>query len=523
MAGQCTEVTYDLTVTVEGNGAGAVSSMSGSMSGDGACAFGACTRSFLEGTRVELAAEASAGAFLGWAQECRGPGSCAMVMDRDRAATALFGTPGHPRWVKQVGGTGWDGGSGVAVDGDENVIAVGVFSGSLQIGDFTLTSTGYSDVFVIKLNGLTGDVIWAKHFGGLQSTGRLGNTAGGRAVRIDASNNIYVMGYFAGGIDFGGGELRSAGLDVFVLKLTAGGDHVWSRQFGGAGSEEGEALAVRGNAIAFVGRQSATTSYYSYMFVVRMTTDGELIWSKSLGGANYVHGHDVALDSSENVLVVGEFRQTVDFGGGTLVASDSDVFIAKYAGPTGTHLFSKRYGGMQGDAAISVAVDSSDNIVVAGNFCGAVDFGGPVPLGVASERNIFVAKYTLAGAHLWAKSFRSSGTGDQSTKSLAVDGMGDVVLTGEFCGTISFGGAEMSAAGECFGIFDIFAVRLANANGSHVSSVRAGSRVRLVHIALAVDGRLYLVGDFIDFAELGGKSVTPVGVTDGYILALAPL
>jgi hypothetical protein len=75
-------------------------------------------------------------------------------------------TPGQPRWVQQVGGSGWDLGNGVATDGDGNVIAVGTFSESLQLGATTLTSAGGDDVFVIKLNGITGDVIWAKRFGG---------------------------------------------------------------------------------------------------------------------------------------------------------------------------------------------------------------------------------------------------------------------------------------------------------------------------------------------------------------------
>jgi hypothetical protein len=528
VGGQCTEVTYDLTVTVEGNGVGAVSSASGPMSGEGECSSGVCTRSFLEGTRVELAAEARSGAFLGWAQECRGPGACAVVMDRDRAATALFGTPGHPRWVKQVGGTGWDYGNGVAVDGDGNVIAVGSFSESLQIGGFTLTNAGYSDVFVAKLNGLTGEVIWAKRFGTVQSS------AGGEAVRTDAANNIYVMGSFYGAVDFGGGELRSAGQDVFVLKLTSGGDHVWSRRFGGVRDETASAIAIRGDDIAFVGLFTQPTiigslipahlgSFSSDIYVVRMTTDGELIWSKSMGGADQDFVDDVALDSSGNVVIVGMFVGTVDFGGGPLSASGGDIYMAKYAGVNGAHLFSKRYGGMEGDGATSVAVDSTDNIIVAGHFKGSVDFGGPVPLGAVGESNIFVAKYTLAGAHLWARAFHATSATAltiQYPRSMVVNDAGDVVLAGEFRGTISFGGPELSSAAEWQ--TDIFAVRIAGAGGGHVSSIRAGSRASVTRIALGAADRLYLAGYFDVFAELGSKGLTPVN-RDAFILALAPL
>jgi hypothetical protein len=166
-----------------------------------------------------------------------------------------------------------------------------------------------------------------------------------------------------------------------------------------------------------------------------------------------------------------------------------------------------------------------DNIIVVGYFTGTVDFGGPVPLVSNGYANMFVAKYTLAGAHLWAKSFRATNamnSGSQMARSVMVDHADDVVLVGQFCGTISFGGPELSSASECSG-WDIFAVRLTGAEGNHVSSVRAGSRADVARSALAPGGRPYLVGYFNGFAELGGKGLTAVNGVDAFILALAPL
>ncbi len=534
LSAECTG--FDLTISVEGDGAGAVSSMPGDL----VCSSGTCTRSFAEGTRIELAAEAKDGAFLGWSQVCQGPGACTMVMDRDRSATALFGTPGHARWVQQLGGIGGDSANGVATDGDGNVIAVGHFSDSIRIGATTLTSAGGGDVFVIKLHGITGEVIWAKSFGGL-------GDEGGSAVRTDALNNVYVMGKFIGNVDFGGGEMGSiGGQDLFVLKLNPNGDHVWSRQFGGNGDQLGHDLAIRGNAIAIsgvrtqgyaIGGMSPQNLGYLFndIYVLLLTLDGELIWSKTLGGPGPDAGLGIALDSSGNVVVVGEFEATVDFGGGPLTSADNswDVFVVKYAGATGAHLFSKSYGGTRTDAARSVVVDSMDNIIVVGYFESTVDFGGPVPLTAANNYgDIFVAKYTLAGAHLWAESFHATGVtghGYQFPSSVVVDHAGAVMITGQFCGTISFGGDEISSANGCLmsggsaAPNDIFAARLESLSGGHVSSVRAASRAEPNHSTVAADGRLYLVGHFDRFAEIGGAGLMPVSGTDAFILALAPL
>jgi hypothetical protein len=529
VSGECAAITHDLSISVEGDGAGIVSSLPGDL----VCSAGTCTGAFLEGTRVELAADARSGGFLGWSQACQGPGACSAVMDRDRSVTALFGTPGHGRWVRQIGGAGWEYGSGVTTDGDGNLIAVGLFSDSLQIGATTLISAGNYDVFVVKVNGLTGNVIWAKRFGGLEYEG-------GNAVRTDASNNIYVTGSFAGSVDFGGGELQAAGTkDMFVLKLTAAGGHVWSRQFGGVEREFGDSLAVRDNAIAVVGTRSQPAAIggsilpdfganYTDIYIVMVTTDGEFVWSKSMGGPSWDSALGVALDSSGNVVVSGKFAGTVDFGGSLLTSatSNSDVFVAKYAGSTGAHLFSRRYGGTEEDRGSSVAVDAMDNIVVTGFFGGIADFGGPVAL-VAVNTDAFVAKYTLAGAYLWAKSFGARGAtspGIAIARSVALDPAGDVVLTGQFCGTISFGGAEISSAGVCSaGAEDIFAVRLAGADGGHLNSVRAGSRAEAPHITVTANGSLNLVGHFDGFAELGSHGLTSVNGDDAFILALSPL
>jgi hypothetical protein len=70
---------------------------------------------------------------------------------------------------------------------------------------------------------------------------------------------------------------------------------------------------------------------------------------------------------------------------------------------------------------------------------------------------------------------------------------------------------------------DAFAVRIAGTDGTHVSSVRAASRAEIARTAVAADGRLYLVGAFSQYAEIGGHVMTPVSGTDAFVLALAPL
>src|SRR6185295_4557305 len=135
---------------------------------------------------------------------------------------ALFGTPGQALWVQQFGNEGEDVGHALAVDSDSNLITVGGFTGTVTFDGTGLTAAGGSDIYVAKLSSSTGQVIWAKRFGGTSDDF-------GLAVALDSSNNIYIAGTFQGSIDFGGGTIQSAGgSDAFVLKLTADGNYVWA-------------------------------------------------------------------------------------------------------------------------------------------------------------------------------------------------------------------------------------------------------------------------------------------------------
>jgi len=174
------------------------------------------------------------------------------------------------------------------------------------------------------------------------------------------------------------------------------------------------------------------------------------------------------------------------------------------------------------DTASAVAVDAADDIFVVGGFYGTANFGGAGPLTATSGSDVYIVKYTLAGAYLWARSF--GGTGSEVATAAAVNGLGDVVIVGTFCGTISFGGPPMSSTSAC-SFTDAFAARLTTPDGSYVNSVRAGGTGSEVGsgVSLSSDGRFYVTGDFNGFAEFGGHALTPLGIADSYILGLAPL
>ena len=177
----------------------------------------------------------------------------------------------------------------------------------------------------------------------------------------------------------------------------------------------------------------------------------------------------VAVDGSGNVVVTGySYNGTPNY--------DSDYYTAKYAAADGALLWEKRYNGPANsdDAANAVAVDGSGNVVVTGSsyngdrmprllhgqVCGggrraalgetlqrpgeqrrsatavAVDGSGNVVvtgifLQCQSNDDYYTAKYAAAdGALLWEKRYNGPANGDDYAKAVAVDGSGNVVVTG---------------------------------------------------------------------------------------------
>ena len=445
-------------------------------------------------------------------------------------ATALVNTPtcpvvgtGQRRWAKRWGGASADNGKAITTDGSGNVLVGGSFAGTVDFGGGALSSGGMDDAFVAKYLS-DGTPVWSRRLGGTGNDGVTG-------IAVDRSGNVFVTGYFQNAVDFGGGALSSAGLnDIFVAKYSATGGFLWAKRFGSTSDDEGFGVAVDGNgdvlvtgmfstSITFGGTTLSTFGGGPGMFVAKLSgATGAHVWSKNLFALSVSYGFGVAVDSAGNALVTGDFFGDAIVNGVRYPnAGQADVFLAKYAAADGAEVWFDHFGGPNYDLGTGVAVDASNNAIITGQFNGAVNFGAGTYTSVNND--VFVAKYAgTTGAWMW--STHATGPGFENATGIAVDGSGNVAVTGIFDNSINFGGGALATAGSG----DIFVAKLTGTSGSQLWSRRFGGTTNDGGSAVAIDGsgNVVITGWFVATVDFGRGPLTSAGGSDIFVVDLTP-
>jgi hypothetical protein len=111
-----------------------------------------------------------------------------------------------PVWAARFGGTGEERGTAVALDPSGDVYVAGQFQGQVAFGAVNLMAAGMHDIFVAKLHGNTGGVVWAIQLGGAgdDGPGRIVVDKAGHPVLAGSINGDAVIASF----DAGNGAVR---------------------------------------------------------------------------------------------------------------------------------------------------------------------------------------------------------------------------------------------------------------------------------------------------------------------------
>ena len=250
------------------------------------------------------------------------------------------------------------------------------------------------------------------------------NAVHNNSISIDSVGNIYLSGYFAGlNVDFdpyGDGDEHSSngGNDIFLTKINADGSYGYTKTMGGVGNDSGVSVVLDSSDNVYltghysdtvdfdpngVGDEHTSNDFTEDIFLTKINADDSYGYTKTMGGENDDRSNSVTVDSLNNVYISGYFAGLVDFdpiGDGDEHSSNTDsndIFITKINADA-SYGGTKIIGGDGADAGVSVVLDSSDNVYLAGHFAGTVDFD-PSAEGIeeqisAGTTDVFLAKFS---------------------------------------------------------------------------------------------------------------------------------
>ena len=344
------------------------------------------------------------------------------------------------------------------------------------------------------------------------------------SIAVDNDGYSYITGKFYGNSTFGESTLSSKGSkDIFVVKMDSEGKVVWARSFGGTKGDEGFGIAVDkgGNSyitgyfwgIADFGGKSLSSKGTADVFVMKLDPSGNLVWVTSAGGGMAEHGLDIAINDAGDVYISGLFYGTAYFGSVGLSSNGwEDLFIAKLNSSSGTFVWATSAGGGWGDKGNAIAVDSSGNCFVTGGFTEQAKFGSTT-LSAPGEQT-FVTKIDSSGKFLWTVSPQTIADKGDRGNGIVVDASSNTYVVGRFVGKIKFGQITLNSKGD----FDVFVAKFDPAGKVLWATTWGGANGDYPEsIALDGDGNTYVTGDFFTDTEFGGEKLVSHGNVDIFI------
>jgi len=396
------------------------------------------------------------GAFQTACGGCTGAGTNnAFITELDPTGSTLI-------YSTYLGGNNGDAANGIVIGGSGNAYVVGgTFSNNFPVVNALQPTCAGSctngDAFVTEINSTGNALIFSTYLGG---TGK----ETGSGIALDPQGNIYVTGstnsvsppfptHNPFQSAYGGGTF-----DAFVTVYNSSGNaYVYSTYLGGTGDDEGKGIVVDSSSTAYVAGLTSSTNFPrasalqaangggNDAFVTKINATGSaLVFSTYLGGSGADVANSIALDSTNNVYVVGSTTSTnfptqnaYQLSCSSCSAGITDAFVTKINSSGSSLAYSTFLGGSASDQANSVTVDAANNAFVVGqtsstNFPAAnsnYEFQSSCKSCATGGHDVFITEFDQAGdAPIFSSYIGGSTT--QAALGVALNSFEQTILTG---------------------------------------------------------------------------------------------
>ncbi|MBI2268749.1 MAG: SBBP repeat-containing protein [Bacteroidetes bacterium] len=359
-------------------------------------------------------------------------------------------------------------------------------------------------------------LVWSTFYDGASSPSWTSQDGGFMDIATDAAGNLFICGYTGGNVTqntfptinpgngayfqgvYGGGAFF-AYLDAVILKFNPSGVCLWSTYYGGGEKDLANSITVDNAGNVFV------TGYTG-------------------SGYDPIYNSSTANFPTQNPGAGAYFQGA--FAGGSGTMNGSDVFILKFNN-AGVRLWATYYGGGGDDRGNSIITDNAGNVFVTGytishyntppqttfptqNALGGAYFQGA---NAANGTDAFILKFTNSGIRQWATFY--GGSAEDTGNSIAVDGIGNVFVTGKTGATKTpsnnfptnpgpagayfqaYGGGPFSTVCMCYGLYggDAFILKFSSSGVQLWATFYGGSDSDVGNsIATDCSGNVFVTG-----------------------------
>jgi carboxypeptidase family protein len=265
------------------------------------------------------------------------------------------------------------------------------------IGGGALSTSGQTAITTPAVQTINTDIL----ANGATTLTLTDNSGQNSKLAIDNAGNTYVLT-----------STSTPNFALIINKITPENTIAWTRYYA-----NDSMVSIGDIEVDMAGNIYVTGSAYVIadqdIFLLKYDTDGNVVYHKrytNMAGSDEAKG--IALDSTGNIYITGRV-----YGG-----SNDDMWLGKYAA-NGLLTWTTTYNsaGNFSDYGNAVAVDNLDNVIVVGS---------EERYDLQENANIFVRKYTSAGALTWAKTYNNPGDGMDTAYGVTVNNINDVIVVG---------------------------------------------------------------------------------------------
>lgn len=349
----------------------------------------------------------------------------------------------------------------IQADKDNNLIVCGQYSGTVDfdpgpgVANMTAASTG-EDIFIAKYDSV-GTYLWSHGFG----TGFFYDECD--RVAVDTMGNIFITGMWNGTVDFDPDPGNIFNLSSnnnsrsrFLAKYDANGNFIAAKNVGNAvgnlpSSQDGQSglgcdddgnvymSGFYGTSLTIGPGVTLPVSGLSDNYFSKFDPQLNLIWAHRIGGNETEYSQGIFVHPSGRIIVLGSFRNTVDFDPGpgvfnmTQVSSTQEGYFASYDS-SGQFLFAKQLSAGTSASPIATLIDSKENIIVTGSCAGIMDADPGIDSSMVGEGwndQAFIAAYDSIGNFSWAHAYGDIGSYN-AIRYVGVDTADNIYVAGNY-------------------------------------------------------------------------------------------